>query len=276
MKQTINFKIQKRVGYFTAISALVILLINIINTHFVSGIPLREYMILIISLLIIAILSFLSTKWDSRVIQLLQVFSIYIFSTISILTYTVAEDLSGDILAFLGTFLAIHQGFFRKRFYFKFFLVVLYTSILKFIVISRPDFIARSRANVQDINPILTYLTYLILIITTLFLCWLIIKEKIDKYINKNRKLTSDIYVLKYELQELRQKIDKCENLDDFILKYKLSKREAEIVELMLQKLPYKEIGARLFISLTTVKSHTQNIFAKIGINSRWDLDDMV
>ena len=48
-----------------------------------------------------------------------------------------------------------------------------------------------------------------------------------------------------------------------------LSDREIEVLRLIAEGLTNREIADRLFISLTTVKTHTSNIYSKLGVNSR-------
>jgi LuxR family maltose regulon positive regulatory protein len=48
-----------------------------------------------------------------------------------------------------------------------------------------------------------------------------------------------------------------------------LSKRELEVLQLINEGLTNREIAQRLFISLSTVKSHTGNIYSKLGVNNR-------
>jgi LuxR family maltose regulon positive regulatory protein len=48
-----------------------------------------------------------------------------------------------------------------------------------------------------------------------------------------------------------------------------LSEREIEIMRLIAEGLTNQEIGARLYLSLNTVKVHTRNIYGKLGVNSR-------
>jgi LuxR family maltose regulon positive regulatory protein len=48
-----------------------------------------------------------------------------------------------------------------------------------------------------------------------------------------------------------------------------LSERELEVLQLLSEGLSNREIGQRLFISLPTVKSHTRNIYGKLGVHSR-------
>lgn len=48
-----------------------------------------------------------------------------------------------------------------------------------------------------------------------------------------------------------------------------LSNREIEVLECIDEGLSNREIAQRLTISLSTVKSHTRNIYGKLGVNSR-------
>lgn len=48
-----------------------------------------------------------------------------------------------------------------------------------------------------------------------------------------------------------------------------LSRRELEVLELMAAGFSNQEIGARLFISLSTVKTHSSNLFEKLDVKRR-------
>jgi len=50
---------------------------------------------------------------------------------------------------------------------------------------------------------------------------------------------------------------------------FHLTKREHEILELLIQGLSYKEIAAKCFISTETMNSHTKNIYQKLNVHSR-------
>jgi len=49
----------------------------------------------------------------------------------------------------------------------------------------------------------------------------------------------------------------------------KLSRRELEVLEALANGWPYKEIAARLEISLDTAREHFRSIYRKLGVHSR-------
>ena len=48
-----------------------------------------------------------------------------------------------------------------------------------------------------------------------------------------------------------------------------LSERELEVLRLLGTELSGPEIADRLSVSLNTVRTHTKNIYGKLGVNSR-------
>ena len=56
---------------------------------------------------------------------------------------------------------------------------------------------------------------------------------------------------------------------ESLVSKLALSKRELEVLNLLAQGFSNKEIAARLFVSLSTVKTHNQNIFVKLDVKRR-------
>jgi DNA-binding NarL/FixJ family response regulator len=54
---------------------------------------------------------------------------------------------------------------------------------------------------------------------------------------------------------------------DDFLKKYKLTKREVEIIRLVCQNLRTKDIAERLYLSEFTVHTHRKNIMRKLEIS---------
>ena len=55
-------------------------------------------------------------------------------------------------------------------------------------------------------------------------------------------------------------------------LQSRLSCREKEVFDLLMQGLTYNQIAGNLFISLATVKTHIQHIYAKLGVKRREEL----
>jgi DNA-binding NarL/FixJ family response regulator len=51
-----------------------------------------------------------------------------------------------------------------------------------------------------------------------------------------------------------------------------LTKRETEILDLLVKGLSYKEIAANFFISIETLNSHIKNIYRKLNVHSRSEL----
>ena len=56
---------------------------------------------------------------------------------------------------------------------------------------------------------------------------------------------------------------------DEALNELNVSKRELEVLQLMAEGLSNDEIAQRLFVSLSTVKTHTNNLFEKIGVERR-------
>ncbi len=59
---------------------------------------------------------------------------------------------------------------------------------------------------------------------------------------------------------------------EDIYSIYKISARERDIIELLIQGRSNKEIQDKLFISFHTVKNHIYNIYQKLGIKNRGQL----
>ncbi len=50
-----------------------------------------------------------------------------------------------------------------------------------------------------------------------------------------------------------------------------LSRREQEILDLLAKGFRYKEIAAKLFVSVETIRTHIHNIYVKLQVNTRQD-----
>lgn len=66
--------------------------------------------------------------------------------------------------------------------------------------------------------------------------------------------------------------VERAENFvlnTSLISRLELSKRELEILNLMAQGYSNGEIAAKLFVSVSTVKTHNQNLFEKLDVKRR-------
>ena len=125
-------------------------------------------------------------------------------------------------------------------------------------------------SEVQKSKIIIQYLAIIILVALTLFFVFYIrirIKNKnqeIDEMRNKIEEYLQHIAELETENNE--SIIDKHKLIKE---KYGLSAREEEVLSLIAQGLKNKEIADKMFVSLSTVKTHTKNIFDKLDVRNR-------
>lgn len=64
----------------------------------------------------------------------------------------------------------------------------------------------------------------------------------------------------------------KKEKKPNWVEEYKLTKREKELLELLMTGMSTKEIAAKSFISVETMYTHTRNIFLKLNVHSRAEI----
>jgi DNA-binding CsgD family transcriptional regulator len=64
--------------------------------------------------------------------------------------------------------------------------------------------------------------------------------------------------------------------IENLVREYSISKREREIMELIVAGKSNKEIEEQLFISVNTVKNHVYHLYQKLGIKSRSQLMHLV
>ncbi len=94
----------------------------------------------------------------------------------------------------------------------------------------------------------------------------------------------SDFFLKPYNRNELLQRVSDCfeergnlahgisKTLLDKIEEKSLSRKEKEVIALVMNGLSDKEIAVRLFISINTVKTHLKHIYEKLEINGRKEL----
>ncbi len=72
------------------------------------------------------------------------------------------------------------------------------------------------------------------------------------------------------------QNLERDENhLEQLNRKFKISKREREVIDLICEGKTNKEIEDRLFISIQTVKDHIYRIYQKTGVRNRVELSNL-
>ena len=60
--------------------------------------------------------------------------------------------------------------------------------------------------------------------------------------------------------------------MEEVYRKFNISAREQEVLPLLIQGYSNHQIGETLFISISTVKTHLRNIYAKFSVNNRYEL----
>ena len=84
--------------------------------------------------------------------------------------------------------------------------------------------------------------------------------------------------IISYLFKWIRIELDKNkenQNVCEFLSIYKLTPTEIDVLELVMNRLPNKEIADQMHISLSTVKKHIQNSFRKIDVNNRNELIEL-
>lgn len=82
-------------------------------------------------------------------------------------------------------------------------------------------------------------------------------RNNIEEYLGQISKLENEDYI--------KNKIITTKKLD----KYGISTREAEVLEYISKGMKNQEIADAMFVSLSTVKTHTKNIFEKLDVRNR-------
>jgi DNA-binding NarL/FixJ family response regulator len=106
-----------------------------------------------------------------------------------------------------------------------------------------------------------------------------IIKEAFDcgasAYLSKNTEKEEIIKAIeksldnkKYVNKRLLKKKEREEEEDTFTLKYKLTLREREVLQLLLDEENNRQIGKTLNISIRTVETHRRNIMLKLDVKN--------
>ncbi len=97
-------------------------------------------------------------------------------------------------------------------------------------------------------------------------------KEFLNKEINQLKQLHD---YMQFSLEQVLGSPEQI-NLHNFCAQHSLTPKEKMVVELILQGLPNKTIAEKLCCSLATVKTHLQNIFFKLEVNSKAEVASLL
>jgi len=64
--------------------------------------------------------------------------------------------------------------------------------------------------------------------------------------------------------------------IESIIIEYKLTKREGEVLHLLITGQSFSQIASTLFLSINTIRTHIKSIYRKIGINEKQQLIALV
>lgn len=103
------------------------------------------------------------------------------------------------------------------------------------------------------------YIGLIALLFTSLGI-WLALKLSKPKVEIKTVVVEKEVYITQQ---------DEFVPNETMIHQLELSKRELKILNLIAQGLKNEEIAQQIFVSLSTVKTHNQNLFAKLDVRRR-------
>lgn len=75
-----------------------------------------------------------------------------------------------------------------------------------------------------------------------------------------------------HNFEKVKKQASQGVYFDSFRAKYRLSRRETEIISLIKEGMQNKEIAKILSLSQQTIESHRKNIHVKLGVNTRIEL----
>lgn len=75
-----------------------------------------------------------------------------------------------------------------------------------------------------------------------------------------------------HNFEKVKKQTEQGVYFDSFRIKYRLSRRETEIISLIKEGIQNKEIAEILSLSQQTIETHRKNIHVKLGVTSRIEL----
>jgi DNA-binding CsgD family transcriptional regulator len=78
------------------------------------------------------------------------------------------------------------------------------------------------------------------------------------------------------DIKKLVQTEKTCTTDENNLATLGITQREKDVLKLLVRGKTYKEIAAKLFISLPTVKTHVSNIYSKTNVRNRLELSNLI
>lgn len=110
-----------------------------------------------------------------------------------------------------------------------------------------------------------------LLLLLTSFIAFYNLRRKHNRFVIKQMRDDIQEYVQRIEKYERKPEEDEEEKVAFYknVEHYGLSEREVDVLLLISHGLKNDEIAKKLFVSLSTVKTHTRNIFVKLDVRNR-------
>ncbi len=128
-------------------------------------------------------------------------------------------------------------------------------------------------ANLQKHQNTIQWLAILFLLFTVFaFFLFYHAKRKNNKLVIEQMRYDIQEYILRIEEFESKPEGEKGDEKAIFyknVEQYGLSERELDVLLLISQGLKNEEIAGKLFLSVSTIKTHTRNIFIKLDVRNR-------
>jgi len=152
---------------------------------------------------------------------------------------------------------SIHQQKLPRVFFFGL-AVLIFLTPPSLVSLGLPMFIPATQADSQLLAIIVTVVIAFILVTATIVLVLVrSIRSKQKDYSEQAQSLISRA-------------------VESIIIEYKLTKREGEVLHLLITGQSFSQIASTLFLSINTVRTHIKSIYRKVGINEKQQLIALV
>ncbi len=283
---------------FSYSTGIIALFFSIFLYYNGKNILLKKYIFVMISLLLVIALGTISNyfPWDEKHIFIKDIFSFIMYLGPCVIVFLLpgfTNDLyhisHKRILNFLFlvlgifTLLTLIIFFILKKMHFAHYFIMISLGVAVIYSVVR-TFISFNKIQKHDLFYFMKKVAIITLILFPLFI--IIDYYKISIYQSMTIRgpvimpLLFIAWNLLFVVSAIRQLKNKKQPILEvssaFINKYGISRREKEIIELLLNGMSYKEIMSHLEISMPTVKTHVSNIYNKTNTSSKMKLAQLL